>query len=551
MPFEIRRVRAGTTAVTGIDGDRLRIGRGTNVDLAFDDAAVALEHAVIERDGAVWTLVDQGSVTGTWVNGRRIDTTRLAPEDVIEVGDHRLKVVETGETGTVPTLVLEVEVREEVESREPVAAAAVPPVDYAAAYRLRQGWLSKAMLSLVAVIVAAVAVSTVIALGRTTAFRPGPLSDAHTRAPEIGPRDCGKCHRPWRGPADASCIECHTGHPIHQPTQASTPACGSCHTEHRRLTELQQVPDAACVSCHRDLQAKEGAEPRFAERVTDFGTDHPEWALTVRRDGEESRLPLSDPRARHSDPATLKLNHRLHLKPGLLGAEGRVPQLKCTACHEPGGEDGHLRALSFEAHCERCHQLGFDPTRPTERAPHEDPQIVNAYLLAVYLRDPELDALSLEERRRMILENPGRIRRKEPSPGVRQQVNQSERFLFGKQCSVCHAVDLSTSPPTVSPVAVTSDWLPHARFPHERHGESLGLACADCHAAAETSTETADVLLPAISECRECHGRGTVPAEAEAGGSQRRVPSACVACHDYHRPETPSAGEVIAEVSPQ
>lgn len=529
MTFEIRRVRAGATAVTRFPGDRLRIGRGTNADLAFDDAAVDLEHAVLARDGRAWGLSDLNSVSGTWVNGRRIDTVRLAAGDLVEIGDHRIRVIELGE---VP--VLEVLVTGETARRERRPGARPPeaePVDYAAAHRLRQGWLSEASLSLLALALALLAVLAVGATGRTTAFRPGPVSEAHARA--IDARSCSKCHRPWRGPADERCTQCHLTHSLHQPVQVSTPPpCGDCHTEHRGLQRLQHVPDAACVSCHRDLEVKESARRTYAARVTSFGDDHPELALTVFTEaGEPRRVPLSDPAARRSDPASLKLNHRKHLQPRLAGPDGKE-DLTCESCHEPGGPDGHLRPVEFEAHCERCHELGFDLARPTERAPHDQPERVRADLLAAFSRDPELESLSLEERHRLIIENPGRARDLDLTPALLEQVNRAERFLYETRCSVCHEVDLSTSPPTVAATGVTLDWLPHARFPHDRHGGSLGLTCDHCHAGAEASTATADVLLPGIEICRECHGRGRTTL---AAGEGLRVPSGCADCHGYHQ----------------
>ena len=549
MTFELRRVRDGTTAVTRLSVDRLLIGRGTNADLAFDDAAVDLEHALLTRDGEAWRLSDLDSVTGTWVDGRRIDTVRLEEGSRIEIGEHRIRVISLG---AVPALEIRTSGDMETARPQPPGTAPAgppgveeaPPVDYAAAYRLRQGWLSKASLSLAAVGLALVAVLAVKATGNTTVFRPGPVSEAHAREP--GARACLECHRPWRGAADDLCAECHEGHSVHQVTQASNPSCAGCHTEHRRLQRLQLVRESACVSCHRDLEVEEGAERTFAARVTDFGDDHPELALTVSTATGETRVPLSDPAARCSDPAMLKLNHRKHLEPGLAGPEGRT-KLDCETCHRPGGPDGHLRPAAFErpeeesrdspespvgTYCEDCHQLGFDLARPSERAPHGDPERVHADLLAAFSRDPELEDLSPQDRHRRIIENPGLARGLDLSPAILEQVTRAELFLYETRCSVCHEVDLSTSPPTVAPPQVTRDWLPHARFPHSRHGDSVGLTCLDCHGGAETSTATADVLLPTIEVCRGCHGRGRATA---AGGDGLRVPSGCADCHDYHR----------------
>src|ERR1700730_17569671 len=70
----------------------LRIGRGTNSDLRFDDVAVSLEHAVIERADGGYRLLDRGSVTGTYLNGKPVREARLAHNDLINVGGYRIRV---------------------------------------------------------------------------------------------------------------------------------------------------------------------------------------------------------------------------------------------------------------------------------------------------------------------------------------------------------------------------------------------------------------------------------------------------------------------------
>ena len=68
------------------------MGRGAQNDLALDsDDFASARHAKIEprRDG-VW-LEDVGSTNGTYVNGARIGSPRLAPGDVIRVGSTDLR----------------------------------------------------------------------------------------------------------------------------------------------------------------------------------------------------------------------------------------------------------------------------------------------------------------------------------------------------------------------------------------------------------------------------------------------------------------------------
>ena len=46
----------------------------------------------IERDAAGYTITDKGSITGTYVNEKPVESARLAKGDVIEIGDLHLEV---------------------------------------------------------------------------------------------------------------------------------------------------------------------------------------------------------------------------------------------------------------------------------------------------------------------------------------------------------------------------------------------------------------------------------------------------------------------------
>ena len=64
--------------------------------LNVNDDAVgikSLEHAIIESDSAGYSVTDKGSITGTYVNGKPVESQRLAKGDVIEVGDLRARRV--------------------------------------------------------------------------------------------------------------------------------------------------------------------------------------------------------------------------------------------------------------------------------------------------------------------------------------------------------------------------------------------------------------------------------------------------------------------------
>ncbi len=69
------------------DGERLIIGRGADADVVVDNTAISRKHTAIERKNGVYFIEDLGSLNGTMVNGKKIDTcVQLFDDDVVEVG---------------------------------------------------------------------------------------------------------------------------------------------------------------------------------------------------------------------------------------------------------------------------------------------------------------------------------------------------------------------------------------------------------------------------------------------------------------------------------
>lgn len=62
------------------------IGRGQDADVRLADTGVSRRHAVVRFDGNAAVVEDLNSTNGTVVNGQRIRTWRLQPEDAIRVG---------------------------------------------------------------------------------------------------------------------------------------------------------------------------------------------------------------------------------------------------------------------------------------------------------------------------------------------------------------------------------------------------------------------------------------------------------------------------------
>ena len=82
--------RAGLTYVLG-EGETL-VGRGADSDIFLGDITVSRRHArfLVDPDGL--GVEDLGSTNGTYVNGERVDASRLGPTDEVIIGKFHLVV---------------------------------------------------------------------------------------------------------------------------------------------------------------------------------------------------------------------------------------------------------------------------------------------------------------------------------------------------------------------------------------------------------------------------------------------------------------------------
>ncbi len=71
-------------------GERLTIGRRPDSDIFLDDVTVSRDHAVLVRRGDDFFLDDCGSLNGTYVNRKRIESHRLADGDELQIGKYKL-----------------------------------------------------------------------------------------------------------------------------------------------------------------------------------------------------------------------------------------------------------------------------------------------------------------------------------------------------------------------------------------------------------------------------------------------------------------------------
>ena len=70
---------------------RLLIGRSEHNDMSIDSRYVSRHHMLLVRHGAATFLMDLNSTNGTFVNSRRVSNHVLIDDDIITVGNHRIK----------------------------------------------------------------------------------------------------------------------------------------------------------------------------------------------------------------------------------------------------------------------------------------------------------------------------------------------------------------------------------------------------------------------------------------------------------------------------
>lgn len=442
----------------------------------------------------------------------------------------------------------------------------------------------KLILTIAVPAVAAAWIVAATVRGDPRLYTSGPVSPAHA----MFGLECRRCHRPEGATAspaaiaaespttpasgfrlrvsDAACLTCHDG-PAHNASQTFTPACATCHVEHKGRVELASMTDRNCTQCHADVRMKPGTRATFEPKIRSFPSGHPEFAISV-KDGARARRVRLDQASALKDMAQMKLNHEVHLKPGLKGVDElpagpgtrgvtKTPaggRLTCAYCHQPDESQAYMAPVRFAKHCVACHALDFDLRVPSAVVPHDTPRIVRAFLRDFFTtaaeechglasKAPAADdgvrrrcqALALVKGGDDEAEKADRPRgrlggRQEEGPTTRPDDGAASGSwitaqlagaepVFKQKCAFCHSVNIRPGRlPEVAATAIPTRWFPHSRFDHRPHRI---LGCVECHRSAR-STETADVLLPSIKTCSECH----------QGAAAAR--SSCVECHRYH-----------------
>src|SRR5271170_3637769 len=72
--------------VIDFDRDSTSIGRSPTQDVVLNESCVSRQHALIIRDGEGYTVIDQNSTHGTFLNSVRVTKSALRIGDVLQLG---------------------------------------------------------------------------------------------------------------------------------------------------------------------------------------------------------------------------------------------------------------------------------------------------------------------------------------------------------------------------------------------------------------------------------------------------------------------------------
>ncbi|TMK79178.1 MAG: FHA domain-containing protein [Actinobacteria bacterium] len=80
--------RAGEHFV--LEKERTSVGRSPDCDVFLDDVTVSRRHSVVLRRDGQFFIEDQGSLNGTFLNRRRIESAPLEDGDELQIGKYKL-----------------------------------------------------------------------------------------------------------------------------------------------------------------------------------------------------------------------------------------------------------------------------------------------------------------------------------------------------------------------------------------------------------------------------------------------------------------------------
>jgi predicted CXXCH cytochrome family protein len=560
------RNRAGRTVQVRkeVTADWVRVGRNASSEVLLADPRIALNQGlIVDRNGPVYTEGEMGTMTST--TRKAVRSVRLAPGTSIDVGPYKITAVPApdGYSGAIT-----VELVRPADNVAPEFLARAKTLTLAS-LGLPKRWLALALFAAVAIFLFLLPAGRIldlpwrapesVAMTSDRFWNPGPLILAHQPVQE----KCEACHEiAFQHVRDAACLECHSriGHHVGQDMKPavlfSGARCATCHRDHKGVKTTYRDDDRICVDCHRDVRTR--ANGAQSQNVSDFARDHPAFRLTL--PGDKGLRRVRQGSAPIEETSHLAFSHAVHLDPaGVRHPDKGKVKLDCAACHRPDASRRSFEPVSMAKNCQECHRLAFEPAVTSREVPHGKPAEAITVVREFYA-NLALNGTRDSFEKAFGVPGTGLLRRTaSPSESAQREAlamaegkaAQVTRALFGTRladtgrkseqvadelfevrvCRTCHEVVQKGTPEApdwdVAPVRQNNRWMPHARFDHASHRQAK---CSSCHDVAK-SKRSADVSMPTIQGCRECHG-GSQPAE-------KKITSNCLLCHGFHVQQHP------------
>jgi len=73
-----------------LEQESTTVGRSPDCDIFLDDVTVSRRHALVKRSNDQFLIEDQGSLNGTFLNRRRIESGGLEDGDEVQIGKYKL-----------------------------------------------------------------------------------------------------------------------------------------------------------------------------------------------------------------------------------------------------------------------------------------------------------------------------------------------------------------------------------------------------------------------------------------------------------------------------
>lgn len=526
-----------------VEGEQIRLGRGTQCEIHLPDPRVALHHASIySLEGGIFVQADPATIT---VNGLLERLVKLAPGIKIALGPYDIFVLEK---------TAEAELALSIELARPLPDG-LTTLKQKSRLSLAATGLSKRGLTLwlagfilLVFIIFPVVNALITPLRKLSAdwpltpdqsWNPGTLLRAHQ---SFG-KACGTCHViPFQQVQNKVCQECHKTIGEHVDIKLLSAdlfpdaRCASCHRDHKGEyggeygggRGLARQDEHFCIDCHTDI--KRVMPTSQTGDVTDFVQRHPEFKLSLPgSNGRYIRVRQSD---KPKESSNLHFPHSAHLvKKGVRSPNGRVV-LECSNCHQLDAGNKLFKPINMKEMCLECHSLQFEPAVTARQVPHgsvdEVMLTLKEFYASIALQDIPVDVIAPPD---LLRRKPGKQLSEEERQVAFAWANRkaqkiAEDLFEVRVCNVCHEVtkimDQTGDSFNITPVRISQHWFSKARFDHGKH---RSFACIDCHAV-EKSKQSADIAIPDITVCRNCHSG----AEAQTG----KIISTCLTCHGFH-----------------